>query len=91
MMILVTEKAKKELKKRLERDSSDPEIGLRLVANVEDGKLVVTPDHEKTGDHVVEKGGRKVLLLEKKLAPLLEGLKLDAKEIDGKSKLFLSQ
>jgi Fe-S cluster assembly iron-binding protein IscA len=90
-MILVTEKAKKELKKRLERDSSDPEVGLRLVAKVEDGILVVTPDHEKADDHVVEKEGRKVLLLEKGLAPLLEGLRLDVKEIDGITKLFLSQ
>jgi Fe-S cluster assembly iron-binding protein IscA len=77
-MIAVTERAKEELK-RLRSDKVDhPQAVLRLVSS--DQGLGLGVDVEMPGDQVVEHEGTKVLVVEEKLAGMLDGITLDVDE-----------
>lgn len=78
-MITVTERAKEELKKMWASNIGDPALGFRLTP-VEIGQYQLVPDREKERDHVVEYEGAKVLLIDEKLARILEGVTVDYRE-----------
>jgi Fe-S cluster assembly iron-binding protein IscA len=77
-MIAVTDRAKQELQKIRSDKVDNPQAVLRLV-NSEQG-LGLGVDIEMPGDKVVEHDGDKVLVVEEKLAGLLEGVTLDVEE-----------
>lgn len=79
-MITVTESAKEELKRLWSANVDDPEVGFRLTP-VAIGEYHLVPDREKEGDFVVEHEGAKVLLVDEKLARVLEGVTVFYREL----------
>ncbi len=79
-MLAVTERAKEELKKLRSDKVDHPQAVLRLVSNEQGLGLGV--DVEMPGDRVVEHGGDKVLVVEDKLAGMLEGITLDVEDTE---------
>jgi len=78
-VIAVTERAKDELKRVWSANVGDPEVGFRLTPAAV-GEYHLVPDREKEGDHVVEHEGAKILLIDEKLARILEGVTVDYRE-----------
>ena len=77
-MIEVTERAAKELRVRLLDETSDPEIGLRLLPAP--GYFILALDAELAGDQVVEYQGAKVLFVGLEYYRILEGSTLDCQD-----------
>jgi len=86
----VTERAAKELKARLMRATSDPEVGLRFLPSP-GGLAMLTLDTELSGDQVVEYQGSKVLLIGIEYYRALEGLVIDCQETSEGAVLFVRQ
>lgn len=78
-MLVVTERAKEELRAVLSDGVDEPELSLRLVASAP-GQFGLVPDMEKEGDLVVEHEGIKVLLIDEELSALLETVTIDCRE-----------
>lgn len=68
--MIVTEDAKRELRKRLGSYTSDPEIGLRLELKLP-GHFRLVLDKESEGDRAIEYEGSKVLLIGRGIAGLV--------------------
>lgn len=79
-MLVVTERAKEELRAVLSDGVDEPELSLRLVAASAPGQFGLVPDMEKEGDLVVEHEGIKVLLIDEELSALLETVTIDCRE-----------
>jgi len=75
-MLTVTENAKRHLKRLLVRNTTDPNLGIRL--RVSKGMQVgVLLDQKAADDYVIEHEGAKVLMVGSELLPLVEGATLD--------------
>jgi hypothetical protein len=61
-VVRVTERAAEELRRRLLAETSDPEVGVRLLP-APGGTFVLILGTELSGDEVVEYQGSKVLLI----------------------------
>ena len=89
-MIIVTEKAKEELKKLLDSSVDWPGARLRLLDRGE-GRLGLGIDIESNNDEVVEYRGEKLLLVETGLATRLERVTLDVEEKADTPELVICQ
>jgi Fe-S cluster assembly iron-binding protein IscA len=76
-MITVTERAKEKLESILTSKVDNSQAALRLIATHE-GEYGLHVDIENPGDKVVKYNGRKLLVIDGKLADNLEGTTLDA-------------
>lgn len=75
-MLVVTENAKRHLKRLLVKNTSDPNLGIRL--RVGTGMQVgVLLDRKADDDYIVEHEGAKVLIVAPDLLPLVDGATLD--------------
>jgi Fe-S cluster assembly iron-binding protein IscA len=82
-MLIVTERAKVTLARlKVQADIRDDDVGLRLsLAESEGagrGQFGLSADRPSVGDHVVEYGGAKLLLVEEGLADALSDATIDA-------------
>lgn len=75
-MLIVSEGAKKELKKLLSASVDMPQARLHIIER-EQGQLGLGLDIEMPGDEIVEHKGSGVLVVEHGLATSLDGLILD--------------
>jgi Fe-S cluster assembly iron-binding protein IscA len=82
IMITVTTTAKDKLKETLQKQTTDPEVAIRVTSlHAAPNRLELVLDKEKKGDHVVaSEEGFKVLLICSKLAHGLSGIVLDYRE-----------
>ena len=87
-MIAVTQRAKKELRKKLSVKADNPQAALRLTTPFP-GQFGLSIDVEMPGDQVVEHKGSKVLLVEPGLAGHLEGHTLDIEDTADGPKLVI--
>ena len=78
-MLTVTESARQKLKEALVANTDDPDMSLRLVANLP-GHFEFVMDKETEDDQVVEHDGRKILLVDSELDHALEGMTIDYEE-----------
>jgi Fe-S cluster assembly iron-binding protein IscA len=78
-MIAVTELAKEKLKQALQKQTSDPDVALRITSNYQVAhRLELILDKEKCGDKVVHSTeGGKVLLVRPDVASGLQGVVLN--------------
>ena len=88
-MLEVTERARQELKRVLTANTDKPEACLRLTAS-EQGQLGLTLDEERQDDQVVEHEDSKVLLVEKNLADILQGITIDVEDTPEGARLVIS-
>ena len=81
-MLTVTTTAKDKLKETLRKQTTDPEVAIRVTSlYATPSRLELVLDKEKKGDHVVASTeGFKVLLICAKLAQGLSDIVLDYKE-----------
>ena len=81
-MLTVTTTAKEELKEALQKQTTDPEMAIRIVSSPsEPNRLKLVLDKEKEGDQVVEtEEGVKLLLIGPDLISALEGFVIDYQE-----------
>lgn len=81
-MITVTATAKEKLKEALQKQTTDPKLGIRIVPSpAMPNKLELVLDKEKEGDQVVKsEKGIKLLLIASDLASALTGLVIDYQE-----------
>ena len=81
-MLTVTPTAKDKLKETLQKQTTDPEVAIRVTSlHCTPHRLELALDKEKMGDRVVaSEEGFKVLLIGAKLAHGLTGIVLDYKE-----------
>jgi len=89
-MVIVTKRAKQELKRILATNVDNSYAGLRLISN-DQGGLGLGIDIEMPGDHVVVYDGSKVLLVEPKLNSSLKGITLDVENAGEKDRLVICQ
>ncbi|MBI4609497.1 MAG: hypothetical protein HY726_10860 [Candidatus Rokubacteria bacterium] len=89
-MLIVTERAKEELRAVLADSVDEPGMSLRLVASAP-GQFGLVPDAEKEGDHVVEHEGVKVLLIDEELSAHLESVTIDCREMPEGPKLVIAK
>jgi Fe-S cluster assembly iron-binding protein IscA len=75
-MLTVTENARRHLKRLLARNTSDPNLGIRLRMGA-GMQLGVLLDRRADDDHVVEHEGAKVLMVDPELFLLIDGATLD--------------
>lgn len=78
-MIEVSDVAKKELKRMLSENTTDPAVVLRLTAS-EEGGLGLILDNEAAGDNVFKHEGISVLVIENELAGVLNGVSIDMED-----------
>lgn len=91
-MLIVTEGAKKELKKILYEKVDHPLAGIRLLSGVQPDNFGLAIDIEVSGDQVVEHNGSKVLLIDCELSERLDGDILDVEDTaSGKSFVVLER
>ena len=81
-MLTVTIAAKGKLKEALQKQTTDPEMAIRIVSSPSDPKrLELVLDKEKGGDKIVEgEEGTKVLPIGSDLVSDLEGMVVDYQE-----------
>jgi len=81
-MLTVTTAAKEKLKEALQKQTTDPEMAIRIVSSPsEPNRLELVLDKEKAGDQVVEsEESIKVLLIGPDLVSALEELVVDYQE-----------
>lgn len=87
-MVTVTERAAEELRGRLLAETSDPEVGFRLLPAA-DGTFVLILGTKLSGDEVVEYQGSKVLLIGIEYTRAFEGLTVDCDDTPGGVTLFV--
>ena len=87
-MVAVTEQAAKELRAKLLAETSDPEIGLRILP-VPDSRFMLILDTELSGDQVVEYQGAKILLVGIEYFRALEGAIIDCQNTPEGTALFV--
>jgi Fe-S cluster assembly iron-binding protein IscA len=75
-MLMVTDDAKRHLKRLLAKNTSDPNLGIRLKVGI-GVKLGVLLDRKAENDYVVEHQGAKVLMVGPELFSLVEDAILD--------------
>ena len=80
-MLMVTENAKRHLKRLLMTNTSDTNLGIRLRVNT-GMQLGVLLDREVDGDYVVEHEGARVMIVGPELFPLVDVAVLDT-EMNG--------
>lgn len=97
-MLTVTERAKVTLAQlKIQAQIEDADVGLRLslAASAEPsedpGVFGLRADRETPGDHVVEYGGTKVLLVEEELADALADATIDAESTGSGDGLIISR
>ena len=79
-MLIVTLRAKEKLKEILRKQTTNPEVGIRVISS-HSNHIDLVLDKEKRGDQVLEsEEGIKVLLIQSNLATKLEGMALDYQE-----------
>ena len=88
-MIVVTERARKELKRILSEKVEMPQARLRVLDNGQGG-LGIGIDIEAPSDHVVEYEGSRVLVVDHELATSLRGITLDVDDASEVSELVIS-
>ena len=78
-MITVTTQAKEKLKQALQKQTSDPDVAMRITSNYQiANRLELILDKEKRGDKVIlSTEGSKVLLVRPEIANRLRGIVLD--------------
>lgn len=77
-MVTVRAQAAEELKAAIQSETTDPEVGIRLVPSpTMPNRLEMVLDKVREGDQVVESEGVKVLIISPELAPALEGMVID--------------
>ena len=81
-MLTVTAKAKEKLREVLKRQTTEPEVALRVTPNhPAHNRLELVLDKEKKGDRVVQaKNGVTVLLIRPDLTKRLSGILIDYRE-----------
>ena len=81
-MLIVTLRAKEKLKEILRRQTTNSEVGIRVISGHSmPNHIDLVLDKEKRGDQVLEsEEGIKVLLIQSNLATKLEGMALDYQE-----------
>ena len=81
-MLTVTTTAKEKLKQALQKQTTDPEMAIRIVSSPsEPNRLELVLDKEKEGDQIVEtEEGTKILLIGPDLVSALEGFVVDYEE-----------
>ena len=82
-MVTVTDRAKEELRRIVETNSLDTDKYLRLATPpvwTGDGDFGIVIDEERSGDHVLDLEGTKLLLVDPDLAEPLSKAVLDFKE-----------
>jgi len=80
-MLTVTALAAEKLKEAIQAQTTDPEVGIRLVpSSSRPNQLDMKLDKEQEGDQVVESEGVKILLLSSEMARVLEGMVIDCQE-----------
>jgi len=87
-MLEVSERAREELKKALDANTSDPEQGLRLTVTGVD-QLGLGIDVERPGDQIYEHEGAKVLMVDSNMAEMVSELSLDIQETEEGPKLMI--
>ena len=78
-MVVVTERAAKELRGKLMAPTSNPKVGLRLLPTP-GGRFMLVLDTELSGDQVIEYQGCKVLLVGVEYFRALEGVTIDCED-----------
>ena len=78
-MLIVTENAKRHLKRLLVKNASDPNLGIRLRVGA-GMQLGVLLDHQAENDYVVEHEGAKVLMVGPEFFPLVKDAVLDTEK-----------
>ncbi len=76
-MLIVTENAKRHLKRLLVTNTADPNLGIRLKGG-KGMQLGVLLDRKADDDYVVKLEGTKVLMVGPELFPLVDGATLDS-------------
>ena len=80
-MLTVTALAAEKLKEAIQAQTTDSEVGIRLVpSSLRPNQLDMKLDKEQEGDQVVESEGVKILLLDPEMARVLEGMVIDCQE-----------
>jgi len=90
IVIIVTDRAKEELKKALSDAEAEPGVGLRLDASAP-GQFGLVPDRERGGDQVVEHEGTPVLYLSEELSSALDGATIDCRDTPEGQQLVISK
>jgi len=89
-MLMITENAKRHLKRLLVRNTSDPNIGIRLTVGT--GMQVgVLLDRKADDDYVVEHEGMKVLMVGPDFFPLVDGATLDTERNGSVASLVITR
>lgn len=89
-MLMVTENAKRHLKRLLVKNASDPNLGIRLKVG-KGFQIGVLLDHEADDDYVVEHEGAKVLMVRADLFPLVDGATLDTENNGAVTRLAITK
>lgn len=77
-MVTVTAQAAEELKAAIQSETTDPEVGIRLVPSpTRPNRLEMVLDKVREGDQVVESEEVKVLIISPELAPALEEMVIE--------------
>jgi len=88
-MLEVSERAREELKKALDSNTSDPEQGLRLTITGPD-QLGLGVDVERPGDEIYEHDGSKVLMVDENISKMVTGMSLDVHETEEGPRLMMA-
>lgn len=89
-MLIVTERAKEELRVVLSDSVDEPGMSLRLVASGR-GQFGLVPDVEQEGDQVVAHEGINVLLIDEEVSAVLESAMIDCRETPEGPRLVLAK
>lgn len=88
-MLRVSDRARQELKRILTANTDEPEACLKLTADG-GGQLRLAIDMERNGGQAVEHEDSKVLLVEKNLAAILQGITIEVEETAEGARLVVS-
>lgn len=92
-MLTMTTTAKEKVKEALQKETTDPEIAMRVVLSPsKPDQLMLVFDKEKEGDQVVTtEEGRKVLLIGADLGPMLDKMVIDYQETPERTGFTISK
>jgi Fe-S cluster assembly iron-binding protein IscA len=80
-VLTVTALAVEKLKEAIRTQTTDPEVGIRLMPSPsKPNQFEMALDKKKEGDQVVESEGLKILLFRPELAPALKGMVINCQE-----------
>lgn len=89
-MVVVTERAREELKRALDAQSVEPKDGLRL-SLVGPDEFGLGVDEEREGDAVIEHDGAKVLMVESALAEMLNDVTIDVHDSETGPRMVMAK